>query len=287
MPTSGVAKAKKLKATSKSVNLFEILAEQDKKNNPPSRIIQIQMERRPIANPRNAEMGTPIRKPRKINSKPGNSKDNSYTLTDTQNTSSTDITTPTVNISVSAPLISTPNYKRAGSLVSRPFSVLSDNSNSQKDKTLSDATLRMLYRRLELQDKHLEYQDELLQEFRYEIKDLHTSISKLTCNIERITLNSQRPGLQAPEATTYATVAAEAATPSPPPPQRAQPKAHISKSSGTLEKSHFVLDLSHCDSQVISRETAYIKKRLTKGLKSQEETKRSIFHMIVDPKKTH
>ena len=99
--------------------------------------------------------------------------------------------------------------------------------------------------------------------------------------------NSQRPGLQAPGATTYAAVAAEAATPSPPLPRRAQPKAHTSESSGALGKLHFMLDLSYCDSQITSRGTAYIKKRLTEGLKLQEETKGFIFCMIVDPKKPY
>ena len=165
MPTSGVAKAKKSKATSRSANSFEILADQDRdKENDPSRsgTVQVQVERRPMADPRNSEVDTPIRKPRKINTKLGNSKDNLYAFIDTQNMPPTDTTTLIVNISVSASLASAPSYRRAGLLADRPFSILSDNSNDQKNKTLSDATLGMLYRRLELQDKHLEYQDELL-----------------------------------------------------------------------------------------------------------------------------
>ena len=99
--------------------------------------------------------------------------------------------------------------------------------------------------------------------------------------------NSQRPGLQAPGATTYTAVAAETTTPSPPPPQRAQPKAHTSELSGASGKSHFALDLSYCDSQVTFRGTAYIKKRLTEGLKLQEETKGFIFRIIIDLKKPY
>ena len=155
-----MAKAKKSKATSRSVNLFEILADQDKdKENDPSRsgTVQIQVERRPMADPRNSEVDTPTRKPRKINTKLGNSKDNLYTLTDTQNMPPTDTITLIVDISVSASLASAPSYRRAGSLADRPFSILPDNSNNQKNKTLSDATLGMLYQRLKLQDKHLKY----------------------------------------------------------------------------------------------------------------------------------
>ena len=98
-----------------------------------------------MADPHNAEVGTPIRKPRKINLKPKNLKDNLYILINTQNTSFTDIITLIINISVSAPLVSTPSYRRARSLVSRPFSVLLDNSKNQKDKILNNIILRMLY----------------------------------------------------------------------------------------------------------------------------------------------
>ena len=43
MPTSGVSKAKKLKSGTafRSVNLFDILADQDKENNPSNNIIQM------------------------------------------------------------------------------------------------------------------------------------------------------------------------------------------------------------------------------------------------------
>ena len=150
----------------------------------------------------------------------------------------------------------------------------------------------MLYRRLELQEKHLEfqdrhieYQDGLLREFRNEIKDLYTLVSKLLQKIEGNTLGGHKPGHQTIGAMTYAAVAAEAATPSPSPPQNTQRKAP--RSSGIIGKSHFALDLSRCDSQVISRGTAYIKKRLIEGLKLQEETKGSIFHMIVNLRKTY
>ena len=83
----------------------------------------------------------------------------------------------------------------------------------------------------------------------------------------------------------YAAVIAEAAISSPSPPQNTQCKAL--RSSDIIGKSYFVLNLSYCDSQIISRGTAYIKKRLIKGLKLQEETKRSIFHMIIDLRKIY
>ena len=89
----------------------------------------MQMERRPIADPRNSEVDTSIRKPRKINTKLRNSKDNLYTLINTQNMPFTDTTTLIVDINVSASLISAPSYRRAGLLADRPFSILSDNSN--------------------------------------------------------------------------------------------------------------------------------------------------------------
>ena len=110
-----------------------------------------------MADPRNSEVDTLTRKPRKINTKLRNLKDNPYTLTDTQNMPPTDTMTLIVNISVLASLASAPSYKKAGPLANRPFSILSDNSNNQKNKTLSDVTLRMLYRQLKLQDKHLKY----------------------------------------------------------------------------------------------------------------------------------
>ena len=160
MPTSGVAKAKKLKTTPRSANLFEILADQDRdEENDPLRsgTVQVQVERRPMADPRNSEVDISTRKPRKINTKLENSKDNPYTLTDTQNMPPTDITTPIVDISVSASLVSAPSYRRAGPLANRLFSILPNNSNNQKNKTPSDTTLGMLYRQLELQDKYLKY----------------------------------------------------------------------------------------------------------------------------------
>ena len=155
-----MAKAKKSKATPRSANPFEILADQDKnKENDPSRsgTVQIQVERRPIANLRNSEVDISIKKPRKINTKLRNSKDNLYTFTDTQNMPPIDTMTPIVDISVSASLASAPSYRRAGSLANRPFSILPDNSNDQKNKTLNDTTFRMLYQQLKLQDKHLKY----------------------------------------------------------------------------------------------------------------------------------
>ena len=108
MPTSGVAKAKKLKklkTISKSVNLFEILADQDKENNPSYSIIQVQVEKRLMADPRKAEVGTPTGRTRKVNSNQGNSNNNTYTLIDTPNTSLTVITTLIID-NISAPLIS-------------------------------------------------------------------------------------------------------------------------------------------------------------------------------------
>ena len=108
MPTSGVAKAKKLKKSktiSKSANLFEILADQDKENDPLCSIIQVQVKRRPMADPRKAEVGTPTGRTRKVNLNQGNSNDNTYTLTDTLNTSPAVTVTLTIN-SISAPLIS-------------------------------------------------------------------------------------------------------------------------------------------------------------------------------------
>ena len=289
MPTSGVAKAKKSKKskmTPKSANLFEILADQDKENDPPCSTIQVQVERRSITDPRNAEVGIPTERPRKVNSNQGNSKDNTYALTDTPNTSSAVAATPIID-SISAPLTSAPSQGRAESLVSRPLSILPGGNNDQKDEVPSGATLGMLYRRLEHQDKHLEYQDGLLKEVREEIKDLRSIVSMLLIGIEGITARSQEPVHHIAGAITYAAVAAEAVTRSSSPPQGTQPIAATPRSSSTSGKSHFALDLSRCDGQVTSRGTAYIKKRLIEGLKSQEETKGSTFHMVVDPRKTH
>ena len=72
IPTAGMAKAKKLKKLKiapKSANLFEILADEDKENNPPNYTIQIQIERKLMADPRNAEVGIPTKGPRKVNPK--------------------------------------------------------------------------------------------------------------------------------------------------------------------------------------------------------------------------
>ena len=219
MPTSGVSKAKKLKLRTalRSVNLLDILADQDKENNPSNNIIQMQIERK-LINPRNAEVGTPFRRTRKVNSRPGNSRDNIYTLINTSNTSSTPIITSIINISVSALLASAFSQKRAESLASRPLSVLSEGSNSQINKTLSAATLRMLYQQLEHQRKHLNYQDGLLKKFKNKIKDLHSMISMLLIGIKGTITKSQGLSQQAAGAIIYAAVVAEAVTHSSPPP---------------------------------------------------------------------
>ena len=250
------------------------------------------MERRFMVDPRNTEVNTPIRRPRKVNSKQGNPKDNTYTLINTLNTLSAVAATPTIDINISAPLISAPSQRRAELLASGPLFVPSERINSQKDKTPSDTILRMLYQRLEFQEKHLEfqdrhikYQDRLLREFRNETKDLYTLISKLLQKIKGNTLRGHKPGHQIMRATTYTAVATEAAISSLSSPQNTQCKAP--RSSGIIEKLHFALNLSYCDSQIIFRGTAYIKKRLIKGLKLQEETKGSIFYIIVDLRKTH
>ena len=110
----------------------------------------------------------------------------------------------------------------------------------------------------------------------------------LFIRIEGTTAKSQGLSQQAIRAIIYAAVIAEAIIYSSSSPQDTQPQAHIiSRPSKTSEKSHFTLNLSCCDSQVISRGTAYIKKRLIKDLKLQEGTKESTFHMIIDSKKTH
>ena len=150
------------------------------------------MKRR-LTNPHNTEIGTPFRRIRKVNSRPGNSRDNTHTFTDTPNTSSTPIITLIININVSTPLISAFSQGRAELLVSRPLSVLSEGSNNQINKTLSAATLRMLYQQLEHQGKHLDYQNGLLKEFRDKIKDLHSIISMLLIEIEGTTAKSQGP----------------------------------------------------------------------------------------------
>ena len=131
MPTSGVSKAKKSKSGTalRSANLFNILADQDKENNPSNNIIQVQVKRRPT-NPRNAEIGTPLRRTRKVNSRPGNSRDNTHAFTDTPNTSFTLIITFIVNISISALLASAFSQGRAKLLTSRPLSVLPEGSNN-------------------------------------------------------------------------------------------------------------------------------------------------------------
>ena len=105
----------------------------------------MQVERRPT-NLRNAEVGTPLRRTRKVNLRPGNSRDNIHAFTNTLNTSSTSVITPIVDINVSAPLVSVFSQRRAAELLaSRPLSVLSEGSNNQINKTLSAATLGMLY----------------------------------------------------------------------------------------------------------------------------------------------
>ena len=108
------------------------------------------MKRRLIADPHNAEVGIPIKRPRKVNSKQGNSKDNSHIFINTQNIFFADTIILTVNINVLAPLVSVFSYRRAELLANRPLSVLSDNSNNQKDKTPNNAILKMLYQQLEL-----------------------------------------------------------------------------------------------------------------------------------------
>ena len=131
MPISGVSKAKKSKLGTalRSANLFNILTDQDKENNPSNNIIQVQVERR-LINPRNVEVGTPLRKTRKVNSRPGNSRDNTHTLINTLNTSFTPIIIFIVDINVSAPLVSAFSQGRAELLASRPLSVLPEGSNS-------------------------------------------------------------------------------------------------------------------------------------------------------------
>ena len=164
MPTPEVAKAakaEKSKATPKSANPFKILTDQDKENDPLSNSIQIQVqvERRPMVNPRNTEVGIPIRRPRKVNSKQGNPKDSTHALINTPNTLSAVAATLTIDINISAPLTSAPSQGRAEPLASEPLFVPPEGINSQKDETLSNATLRMLYQWLELQEKHLEFQN--------------------------------------------------------------------------------------------------------------------------------
>ena len=191
MPTSGVTKAKKSKsrATLKTANHFDILTDQDKENNLSNNIIQVQVKRRPT-DPRNAEMDISLKKIRKVNLKPGNSKDNIYIFINTLNISSTLVITLIIDISISALLISVFSQERAESLTNKPLFVLLEGNNSQKGETPSTAILRILYRRLKHQDKHLDFQNELLKEFRDEIKDLHSIISMLLIKIERITVKN-------------------------------------------------------------------------------------------------
>ena len=60
-----------------------------------------------MIDPRNTEVGTSIRRPRKVNSKQGNPKDNIYALIDTSNTLSIVTATPIININILISLIST------------------------------------------------------------------------------------------------------------------------------------------------------------------------------------
>ena len=202
MPIFRIAKVirAKLKIISRSINLFNILTDQDKKNNPSNNIIQIQIKRRPT-NLYNAEIGVSFRKPRKVNIKSGNSKNNIYIFINTLNMSPTLIIILIININILALLISAFNQRRAKSLANRPLFVLPKGSNNQKDKTLNNIILRMLYRQLEHQDKHLEYQDkhlkyqdELLKKYRDKIKDLHFIISMLLIIIKGNTTKNQELG---------------------------------------------------------------------------------------------
>ena len=88
------------------------------------------MERRSMVDPRNAEVGIPTMKPKKVISKRWILKDNIYTLIDTPDTSPAVTVTLIINISISAPLISTHSQRRAELLVSRPLFVPPDSSNS-------------------------------------------------------------------------------------------------------------------------------------------------------------
>ena len=83
-----------------------------------------------MVDPRNAEVGIPIIRPKKVISKRWTSKDNIYALTNTPDMSSAVAATPTIDISMSAPLTSAYSQGRAELLASRPLFVPPDSSNS-------------------------------------------------------------------------------------------------------------------------------------------------------------
>ena len=101
----------------------------------------MQVERRPIADPHNVEVSIFIRKPKKVNFKGKNSKDNPYIFINTPDTPSAVIIISIINIRVSAPLISTLGHKRAKSLANKPFLSLPNCDSNQIKDILNNATL--------------------------------------------------------------------------------------------------------------------------------------------------
>ena len=90
-------------------------------------------------------MGTFIKKPKKVNFKRMNSKDNPYAFINTSDMAPAIIIIFIINIKISAPLASTLSYRRAKLLINRPLlSLLYYNSDQIRD-ILSDIMFDMIY----------------------------------------------------------------------------------------------------------------------------------------------